>query len=194
MLGTKSLPKRWQKAEELAKPMRYGTRGTHLGRVGDAVAARPSSRATGSFIPIRSSLETRNVSQAVDPWRGQIASGIGGPPESQVRIGLAAGRRWIRTISPWRDGAGYIAEGELRGDRRGSQKFWRGTDGSNPSPSSGESGTNRAATWLRQLGNGTRLIIVCSYACMLQCAHTKADGSAPCKGDHIHDDRCSDRH
>src|SRR5712692_5434719 len=32
------------------------------------------------------------------------------------------------------------------------------------------------------------------YACMLQCAHTEADGSAPCKGDHIHDDRCSDRH
>src|SRR6516162_9292027 len=31
-------------------------------------------------------------------------------------------------------------------------------------------------------------------ACMLQCAHTEADGSAPCKGDHIHDDRCSDRH
>ena len=32
------------------------------------------------------------------------------------------------------------------------------------------------------------------YACMLQCADTEADGSAPCKGDHIHDDRCSDRH
>ena len=30
--------------------------------------------------------------------------------------------------------------------------------------------------------------------CMLQCAHTEADGSALCKGDHIHDDRCSDRH
>jgi hypothetical protein len=26
-------------------------------------------------------------------------------------------------ISPWREGAGYIAEGELRGDRQGSQKF-----------------------------------------------------------------------
>src|SRR6267378_195216 len=47
---------------------------------------------------------------------------------------------------------------------------------------------------LRQLGNGTRLIIVCLYACMLRCADTEADGSAPCKGDHIHDDRCSDRH
>jgi hypothetical protein len=32
---------------------------------------------------------------------------------------------------------------------------------------------------------------VCLYA---QCAHTEADGSAPGKGDHIHDDRCSDRH
>jgi hypothetical protein len=52
----------------------------------------------------------------------------------------------------------------------------------------------RPITPLRQLGNGTRLIIVCLYACMLQCAHTEADGSAPCKGDHIHDDRCSDRH
>src|SRR5215471_6303998 len=31
-------------------------------------------------------------------------------------------------------------------------------------------------------------------AIMLQCAHTEADGLAPCKGDHIHDDRCSDRH
>src|SRR6266446_3640245 len=30
------------------------------------------------------------------------------------------------------------------------------------------------------------------YAGMLQCAHTEADGSAPCKGEHIHDDRCSD--
>src|SRR5271166_4706594 len=49
----------------------------------------------------------------------------------------------------------------------------------------------RPITSLRQLGNGTRLIL---YACMLQCAHTEADGSAPCKGDHIHDDRCSDRH
>ena len=36
----------------------------------------------------------------------------------------------------------YIAEGELRGDRRGSQKIWRGTEGSNPSPSSKESGAN----------------------------------------------------
>jgi hypothetical protein len=35
----------------------------------------------------------------------------------------------------------YIAEGELRGDR---QKNWRGTDGSNPSPSSGESANHRS--------------------------------------------------
>ena len=27
-----------------------------------------------------------------------------------------------------------------------------------------------------------------------QCAHMRADVSAPCKGDHIHDYRCSDRH
>src|ERR1700720_1809117 len=37
----------------------------------------------------------------------------------------------------------YIAEGELRADRRAAKKIWRGTDGSNPSPSSGESGANR---------------------------------------------------
>src|ERR1700736_3424393 len=36
----------------------------------------------------------------------------------------------------------YIAEGELRGDRRAAKKIWRGTDGSNPSPSSGESRAN----------------------------------------------------
>jgi hypothetical protein len=38
-------------------------------------------------------------------------------------------------------------------------------------------------------------VLVCAlYACMLRCAHTEADGSAPCKGEHIHDDRCRDRH
>ena len=38
----------------------------------------------------------------------------------------------------------YIAEGELRGDRRAAKKIWRGTDGSNPSPSSGESANFRS--------------------------------------------------
>jgi hypothetical protein len=37
----------------------------------------------------------------------------------------------------------YVAEGELRGDRTGHQRNLRGTDSSNPSPSSGESATNR---------------------------------------------------
>jgi hypothetical protein len=36
----------------------------------------------------------------------------------------------------------YVAEGELRGDRTGHQRNLRGTDGSNPSPSSGESRAN----------------------------------------------------
>jgi NADP-dependent 3-hydroxy acid dehydrogenase YdfG len=36
----------------------------------------------------------------------------------------------------------YVAEGELRGDRTGHQRNLRGTDSSNPSPSSGESGAN----------------------------------------------------
>jgi hypothetical protein len=36
----------------------------------------------------------------------------------------------------------YIAEGEFARHRRAAEKIWRGTDGSNPSPSSGESGPN----------------------------------------------------
>jgi hypothetical protein len=36
----------------------------------------------------------------------------------------------------------YVAEGELRGDRKGHQRNLRGTDSSNPSPSSGESHAN----------------------------------------------------
>jgi hypothetical protein len=43
--------------------------------------------------------------------------------EMTVRKRLPAGRRWIRTISPWREGAGYIAEGELRGDRKAIREF-----------------------------------------------------------------------
>ena len=48
----------------------------------------------------------------------------------------------------------YITEGELRGDRRGSQKNWRGTDGSNPSPSSEESAANlNESVWDGGSGN-----------------------------------------
>src|SRR5580693_3679504 len=54
------------------------------------------------------------------------------PPESQVRTRLRAGGRWIRTIGPCREGAGYIAKGEFARDRRAAKKIWRGTDGSNP--------------------------------------------------------------
>src|SRR5690348_17305590 len=43
---------------------------------------------------------------------------------------------------PLSRGSVFIAEGELLGDRTARQKIWRGTDGSNPSPSSGESRTN----------------------------------------------------
>jgi hypothetical protein len=56
--------------------------------------------------------------------------------------GLSAGGRWIRTISPCREGCRAILRKVNSGDRRGSQKNLRGTDGSNPSPSSGESGAN----------------------------------------------------
>ena len=48
----------------------------------------------------------------------------------------------------------YITEGELRGDRRGSQKNWLGTDGSNPSPSSEESAANlNESVWDGGSGN-----------------------------------------
>ena len=43
-----------------------------------------------------------------------------------------------------------IAESELWGDRRGQPKILRGTDGSNPSPSSGESHTNLKTTSIFQ--------------------------------------------
>jgi hypothetical protein len=57
---------------------------------------------------------------------------------------LFAGGRWIRTIGPRHERAGFVAEGELR-DRTGAAKkgcFLCGTDGSNPSPSSAESAAN----------------------------------------------------
>ena len=55
----------------------------------------------------------------------------------------------------------YIAEGELRGDRRAAKKIWWGTGGSNPSASSGESGKRQAhhglvAVLVSLLGTGVR--------------------------------------
>jgi hypothetical protein len=47
---------------------------------------------------------------------------------------------------PCREGAGLYCGSELRGDRRAAKKIWRGTDGSNPSPSSGESDANFASS------------------------------------------------
>ena len=44
------------------------------------------------------------------------------PPESQVRTRLRAGGRWIRTIGPCREGAGYIAKGEFARGSTGGQK------------------------------------------------------------------------
>ena len=67
----------------------------------------------------------------------------------------------------------------------------RGSRGCAPYPSHG------SLLWELSAGSGASSCIGCGrslYACMLQRAHTEADGSAPCKGDHIHDDRCSDRH
>ena len=56
-----------------------------------------------------------------------------------VRTRLAAGGRWIRTIGPCREGAGLYCGDELGGSTGAAKKILRGTDGSNPSPSSGES-------------------------------------------------------
>jgi hypothetical protein len=61
---------------------------------------------------------------------------------SQVRSGLSAGGRWIRTIGPCREGAGLYCGGELGGLTGQAKNILRGTDGSNPSPSSGESSAN----------------------------------------------------
>jgi len=70
-----------------------------------------------------------------------LASSSGEGP--MIRI-LAAGGRWIRTIGPCREGGRFILRKVNWRDRRGSQKILRGTDGSNPSPSSSESSANPA--------------------------------------------------
>src|SRR5271165_516364 len=44
----------------------------------------------------------------------------------RARDGLSAGGRWIRTIGPCRERAGYIAEGEFAQGSTGGQKIWRG--------------------------------------------------------------------
>ena len=56
-----------------------------------------------------------------------------------VRRRLAAGGRWIRTIGPCREGAGLYCGDELGGSTGAAKKILRGTDGSNPSPSSRQS-------------------------------------------------------
>ena len=57
---------------------------------------------------------------------------------------LSAGGRWIQTIGPGTKEPVFLAEGELRYRARAAKKgcFLCGTDGSNPSPSSGESDAN----------------------------------------------------
>jgi hypothetical protein len=61
---------------------------------------------------------------------------------------LSAGGRWIRTIGSWRKGAGLGGEGDLRVIQTvASHKkllLLPGTEGSNPSPSSGESANLRS--------------------------------------------------
>src|SRR6266404_499335 len=78
-------------------------------------------------------------------WRTPtVIDGIA--PENQVRTGLPAGGRWIRTIGPRHERAGFCCGRRIAGPNGGSQKgcFLCGTDSSNPSPSSGESATNPA--------------------------------------------------
>src|SRR5438270_3753729 len=38
------------------------------------------------------------------------------------------------------------------------------------------------------------MLVTISWRFVCFSAPTEADGSAPCKGEHVHDDRCSDRH
>ena len=67
-----------------------------------------------------------------------------GSRRHQVRIGLFAGGRWIPTIGPWHERAGFCCGRRITGTNGAAKKgcFLRGTDGSNPSPSSGESIAN----------------------------------------------------
>ena len=97
--------------------------------------------------------------QARGVFKDQLVEGLF--PQSGLRTVLLSNRRVNRPIGPARfvddsleEGDGfepsvpvagepvYIAEGELRGDRRAAKKIWRGTDGSNPSPSTRESDAN----------------------------------------------------
>jgi hypothetical protein len=55
----------------------------------------------------------------------------------------------------------YVAEGELRGDRTGHQRNLRGTDGSNPSPSSGESANFR---FVSSIANPTSMVSLAASA------------------------------
>jgi hypothetical protein len=101
--------------------------------------------------------------QARGVFKDQLVEGLF--PQSGLRTVLLSNRRVNRPIGPARfvddsleEGDGfepsvpvarepvYIAEGELRGDRRAAKKIWRGTDGSNPSPSSAESAANLKTT------------------------------------------------
>jgi hypothetical protein len=59
--------------------------------------------------------------------------------ESQVRTRLPAGGRWIRTFGSWSRDRQTVMGGGLLSKR---ERICRGTEGSNPSPSSGESTAN----------------------------------------------------
>jgi hypothetical protein len=70
-----------------------------------------------------------------------------GSRRHQVRIGLFAGGRWIPTIGTWHERAGFCCGRRITGINGAAKKgcFLGGTDGSNPSPSSGESRANPAS-------------------------------------------------
>jgi hypothetical protein len=87
----------------------------------------------------------------LEPSRRPISldRGCTGPHRKPLRHGSLLTRRWegggFEPSVPGAKEPGSFAEGELRGIERGRPTkvdSLRGTDGSNPSPSSGESGPN----------------------------------------------------
>jgi hypothetical protein len=86
---------------------------------------------------------------------GRIAADLGCSSfreEPKVRR-LFAGGRWIRTIGSWCEGAGFFMRKANCGGSNGGGLLklflLRGTDGSNPSPSSGESDANLTSSIAR---------------------------------------------
>src|SRR6267378_6330745 len=75
---------------------------------------------------------------------------MGFAPENQVRTGLPGGGKWIRTFGPSQGMSQIRTVGAERDIGRRKRRFlYGGTDGSNPVPSSGESGANLSLAGIR---------------------------------------------